>query len=132
VQEAGKYTCEAIVSSGTTGSKFILQRVVGASKTLLATFNVPQTGNNNWGTYTSVTQDISATLSAGEQVLRITIKGKQCNIDKLIFTLKQSTGINDIEADGRQSAPIYNLKGQKVSEGYKGFIIRNGRKMLKR
>ena len=132
VQEAGKYTCEAIVSSGTTGSKFILQRVVGTSKTLLATFNVPQTGNNDWGTYTSVTQDISATLPAGEQVLRITIKGKQCNIDKLIFTLKQSTGISDIEADGRQSAPIYNLKGQKVSEGYKGFIIRNGRKMLKR
>ena len=131
VKETGKYTCEAVVSSGTTGSKFILQRVVNSSKTLLATFNVPQTGNSDWGTYTSVTQDISTTLSAGQHVFRITIKGKQCNIDKLIFTLKQSTGIHDIEADG-QSAPIYNLRGQKVSEGYKGFVIRNGRKVLKR
>lgn len=132
VKETGKYTCEAVVSSGVTGSKFIIQRVMGSSKTLLATINVPQTANNDWGTYKSVTQDISTTLSAGEHVLRITIKGKQCNIDKLIFTLKQSTGIDDIEADGRQSAPIYNLKGQKVSEGYKGFVIRNGRKVLKR
>ena len=131
VKETGKYTCEAVVSSGVTGSKFIIQRVLGSSKTLLATINVPQTGNNDWGTYKSVTQDISTTLSAGEHVLRITIKGKQCNIDKLIFTLKQSTGIHDIEADG-QSAPIYNLRGQKVSEGYKGFVIRNGRKVLKR
>lgn len=132
VKETGKYTCEAVVSSGVTGSKFIIQRVMGSSKTLLATINVPQTANNDWGTYKSVTQDISTTLSAGEHVLRITIKGKQCNIDKLIFTLKQSTGIDDIEADSRQSAPIYNLKGQKVSEGYKGFVIRNGRKVLKR
>lgn len=132
VKETGKYTCEAVVSSGVTGSKFIIQRVMGSSKTLLATINVPQTANNDWGTYKSVTQDISTTLSAGEHVLRITIKGKQCNIDKLIFTLKQSTGIDDIEADGRQSAPIYNLKGQNVSEGYKGFVIRNGRKVLKR
>lgn len=132
VKETGKYTCEAVVSSGVTGSKFIIQRVLGSSKTLLATINVPQTANNDWGTYKSVTQDISTTLSAGEHVLRITIKGKQCNIDKLIFTLKQSTGIDDIEADSRQSAPIYNLKGQKVSEGYKGFVIRNGRKVLKR
>lgn len=131
VKEAGKYTCEAVVSSGVTGSKFIIQRVVGSSKTLLATINVPQTANNDWGTYKSVMQDLSTTLSAGEQVFRITIKGKQCNIDKLIFTLKQSTGIHDIEADG-QSTPVYNLKGQKVSEGYKGFVIRNGRKVLKR
>ena len=131
VKETGKYTCEAVVSSGVTGSKFIIQRVLGSSKTLLATINVPQTGNNDWGTYKSVTQDISTTLSAGQHVFRITIKGKQCNIDKLIFTLKQSTGIDDIEADG-QSAPIYNLRGQKVSEGYKGFVIRNGRKVLKR
>lgn len=131
VKETGKYTCEAVVSSGVTGSKFIIQRVLGSSKTLLATINVPQTANNDWGTYKSVTQDISTTLSAGEHVLRITIKGKQCNIDKLIFTLKQSTGIHDIEADA-QSAPIYNLRGQKVSEGYKGFVIRNGRKVLKR
>ena len=131
VKEAGKYTCEAVVSSGTTGSKFIVQRVKGTSKTLLATFDVPQTANNDWGTYTTLSKDISTTLTAGEQVIRITIKGKQCNIDKLIFTLKQSTGIDDIEADN-QFAPVYNLKGQKVSEGYKGFIIRNGRKVLKR
>lgn len=131
VKETGKYTCEAVVSSGTTGSKFIVQRVKGTTKTLLATFDVPQTANNDWGTYTTLSKDITTTLTAGEQVFRITIKGKQCNIDKLIFTLKQSTGIDDIEADN-QSAPVFNLKGQKVSEGYKGFVIRNGRKVLKR
>ena len=131
VKEAGKYTCEAVVSAGTTGGKFIVQRIKGTSKTTLCTIDVPQTGNNDWSKYQTVSKDISTTLSAGEQVFRITIKNSGCNIDKLIFKLKQSTGISSVEADG-QPAVIYNLKGQKVDENYKGIIIRNGRKVLKR
>ena len=57
--------------------------------------------------------------------------------NEIVSEIEKINGVNcwldihDIEADG-QSAPIYNLRGQKVSEGYKGFVIRNGRKVLKR
>lgn len=133
VAETGKYTCEAVVSSGTTGSKFVVQRINGSSKTTLCTINVPQTASNDWGTYKSVTQDISTTLTAGEQVFRITIKGKQCNIDKLIFKLKEDTGIDDAENNMTLlEGASFNLSGQKVGDGYRGIIIRNGKKTLKR
>ena len=133
VTETGKYTCEAVVSSGTSGSKFTVQRIKGSSKTTLCTINVPQTASNDWGTYQSVTQDISTTLTAGEQVFRITIKGKQCNIDKLIFKLKEGTGIEEIQHPTLNTqAPTYSLSGQKVDGDYRGIVIRNGRKVFKR
>ena len=134
VEESGKYSCEAVVSSGTTGSKFVVQRVKGSTKTTLCTIDVPQTGSNNWDTYTTVKKDLSASLTAGEQVFRITIKGKQCNIDKLIFKLTQSTGIEEVESapNAQHPSPIYNLSGQKVDDGYRGIVIRNGRKVLRK
>ena len=132
VTQAGKYTCEAVVSAGGTGSKFTVQRVKGNSKTNLCTIDVPQTGNNDWGTYKTVTKDISTSLSAGEQVFRITITGANCNIDKLVFKLTQDTGINDVDNDAEQTGIDYNLSGQEVDAGYRGIIIRNGRKILKK
>ena len=130
VTQAGKYTCEAVVSAGGTGSKFTVQRVKGTSKTNLCTIDVPQTGNNDWGTYKSVTKEIATPLTAGEQVFRITITGANCNIDKLVFKLTQDTGINDIENEGEQAGSGFSLSGQKVNNGYRGIIIKNGRKVL--
>ena len=109
-----------------------MQRVKGNSKTNLCTIDVPQTGNNDWGTYKTVTKDISTSLSAGEQVFRITITGANCNIDKLVFKLTQDTGINDVDNDAEQTGIDYNLSGQEVDAGYRGIIIRNGRKILKK
>ena len=139
VKEDGKYALDAVVSSGTTDSYFIVQRMNGTAKTTLFTVYVPQTGNNNWDTYKTVTAPVSksnstmkeVTLNAGEQVFRITIKGKQCNIDKLIFKCTQSTGINEIGND-EQTGASYSLSGQKVDNGYRGIVIRNGKKVIKK
>ncbi len=35
-------------------------------------------------------------------------------------------------ADGGADAPMYNLQGQRVSGGYKGVVIKNGKKMIVR
>lgn len=136
VAEAGKYTCEAVVSSGTTGSKFAVQRKSGSSTTTLFTLEVPQTASNSWNTYKKIAVPTSTTNTApkaiqlpkGEYVLRITIKGKQCNIDKLIFK-SVSTGIDDVKSD-EQTGASYNLSGQKVDNGYRGIVIRRGKKIL--
>ena len=138
VAEAGKYTCEAVVSSGTTGSKFTVQRKSGSSTTTLFTLEVPQTASNSWNTYKQIAVPTSTTNAApkaiqlpkGEYVLRITIKGKQCNIDKLIFK-SVSTGIDDVKSD-EQTGASYNLSGQKVDNGYRGIVIRNGKKILRK
>ncbi|MBQ6680922.1 MAG: DUF4957 domain-containing protein [Prevotella sp.] len=43
-----------------------------------------------------------------------------------------ATGINSINADAAadNDAPAYNLAGQKVGKGYKGVVIKNGRKVV--
>ena len=132
VTEAGKYEYIATVSSGTTGSGFKIGLVKnGKVSTTLATINVPQTGNNDWGTYTTVEGEFSKELEAGEQILRFTITGNSCNIDKV--ELKCTTaGIHDMIYDVPLSQDAYDLFGRKVNSNYKGIIIQNGKKRINR
>ena len=130
VTEPGKYTYKATVSSGTTGSGFKIGLVKnGRVSTTLATINVPQTGNNDWGSYTTVEGEFSKELEAGEQILRFTITGSNCNIDKV--ELKCITaGIHDMIYDVPLSKDAYDLFGRKVNSNYKGIIIQNGKKRI--
>ena len=134
VTEPGEYSCVATVSSGTTNSGFRLGVVKNGSVRNLCQINVPQTGNNDWGTYKEVTvEKLNLNLDEGEQILRITITGANCNIDKIKLICTKNTGINDVEhSTMNDQRPIYNLSGQKVKGNYKGIIIQNGRKVLKR
>lgn len=48
---------------------------------------------------------------------------------------KASTGIRaitDATASGFGTAPVYNLSGQRVGSSYRGVVISNGRKVLRR
>lgn len=44
----------------------------------------------------------------------------------------QSTGITSIKNNRTNDGKMYNLQGQEVSEGYKGIVIVNGKKYLKK
>ena len=46
----------------------------------------------------------------------------------------ETTGISSTVsgADGGADAPMYNLQGQRVGSGYKGVVIKNGKKMIVR
>ena len=37
-----------------------------------------------------------------------------------------------VNADEQATGPTYNVVGMKVGDNYKGIVIRNGRKVLKR
>ena len=54
---------------------------------------------------------------------------------KYICTITVSTGETAIQGVVRQpkpaDGPVYNLNGQRVSESFKGIILRNGQKILK-
>lgn len=43
-----------------------------------------------------------------------------------------STGISNITVTTADNAPAYNLAGQKVNGSYKGIVIKNGKKMIKK
>ena len=129
VTEPGEYSLEATVSSGVENSGFSVRRIKNGSSTRLCKIQVPQTDNNNWGTYKVIKVDkLSKPLEEGEQIIRITIDGKQCNIDKI--ELKPvSTGIDNVTV-GEKTGKTYNLKGQLTNANHKGIVIRNGKKFI--
>jgi hypothetical protein len=49
---------------------------------------------------------------------------------KNVELIKFITGINSAVAEKTESAPAYNVAGQKVSANYKGIVIRNGKKYV--
>ena len=132
VKEAGSYSYIATVSSGTTGSGFnigVKKLTSTGSPTTLAKVSIPQTANNDWSKYTTVKGELSKDLEAGEQILRITITGANCNIDKIELKCT-TTGIHDMNNDIIVSQDAYDLLGRKVNSNYKGIIIRNGKKYI--
>lgn len=83
--------------------------------------------------------DLKAALAAGpDEYSRYGLywnmwpQGNSVNTRKcvMIYNVK-GTGINAIEAAKPvQSDVMYNLSGQKVGAGYKGIVIKNGKKVL--
>ena len=131
VTKAGEYTYEAYVSSGVTGSGFSLGlRKENGSLESLCRVSVPKTGDNNWDTYKVVSGKLSKPLQAGRQTLHLQITGASCNIDKIVLTCTQEDGIREVSASAGKTDSRHNLAGQKVDAGYKGIVIRNGRKIL--
>ena len=131
VKEPGKYTYAATVSSGVTGSGFTIGLVKSGRVISLAKVNVPQTANNDWSKYTVVEGEFSRELEVGEQILRITINGANCNIDKIELKCS-TTGIHDMNNDVIVNQDAYDLFGRKVNNNYKGIIIQNGKKRINR
>ena len=128
VEQAGKYSYEATVSSAVADSKFsmVIVESDGTEKTL-ATVTVPQTGSTD--TYEVKTGKIRNALKEGKQKLRIKITGAGCNIDKVNFICTE-TGINEV-VDDTATGETYNLAGQRVDSDYKGIVIRNGKKVIR-
>ena len=133
VKQEGQYTCDAVVSSGVTNSGFNVGIVENGKVTNLWRMSVPQTGNNSWDTYKTISNTTLKELKEGKQIIRISIFGANCDIDKIELKCVVATGINEMNANGADSnGAIYNLSGQRVDDNYKGVVIINGKKMIKK
>ncbi len=125
-----KYSYELTASSVEGASvSMVLVNDDGNEKSL-ATVSVPSTGSLD--TYQVKSGKIRNTLSEGKQTLRIAMKSGSCNIASLIFTNTEYSGIDELENNDILSGNAYNLSGQKVGADYKGIVIINGKKMIKR
>ena len=134
VQHTGNYSYEATASSGNTGSGFSVSLADTTSPVTLFQVNVPQTGNNSWDTYRVLKGELSQPLEKGTHILRITITGPYCNIDRIELKLNPDDGINDdiiVLAPGN-SRPVYNVFGAQVNSNYKGIVIVNGKKVIQK
>ena len=49
-----------------------------------------------------------------------------------VFEGETITGITNITADQLKNAPAYNVGGQRVNQGYKGLVIKGGRKLIQK
>ena len=131
VKEPGEYSFEATCSNGSSSNGgFTINTVKGTTITQVGKVTVTPTGG--WGTYKVMTGKLTKNLAEGEQILRFTISGANCNIDKVKFICTLNTGIQTVVTAQPERHVTYNLKGQKVDDNYKGIVIRNGRKILKR
>jgi len=131
VTEPGKYAYEAIVSSGNNNSSFTLSLSNNGTQQSLGRVAVPNLGS--WDTYTTVKGNLTRTLEAGNHILRITITGAYCNIDKIKLICTESAGVEQVECERLTgNGKTFNLSGQQVGADYKGIIIRNGKKILNR
>ena len=89
VTEAGIYNYEASVSSGLSGSGFNVKLRKDGGFVDLCTVSVPQTGDSNWDNYQIVKGKFAVPLEKGENILRVSIDGANCNLDKMVLKLNQ-------------------------------------------
>ena len=87
--------------------------------------------NNGKDTYSKKTANIKDSLKEGMYTLRINVTGGNCFIDKIHFTCTEPvSGIDEMAADNAVDAPAYNLMGVPVNAGYRGIVIKNGKKIV--
>ena len=135
IKEAGPLDVIATVSSGISTSSFIISEVIEETVHDLCKISVPQTGDNDWSKYETVPQEGSIHLGyfeKGIHVLRITIDGAYCNIDK-IEVINDTSDVKYITDDDKKAnGTRYNLSGLPVDESYKGFVIIDGKTTLQK
>ena len=129
VDQAGKYSYEATVSSEVSGSKFTMVLTDSEGKEIsMPMVKVPNKGKD---VYEVKTGNVKEAFKEGLHTLRINVTGGNCNIDKIKFTCTEPvSGIEDVVVDNDNTGDSYNLSGQKVGTGYRGIVIRNGRKVF--
>ncbi len=130
VQTAGIYGYKATVSSGLDNSGFRIGIMNNGKETVLANIAVPNTGS--WDTYRTLSTEVIQTkLEAGKQILRVTITGSYCNLDKIEFSCL--VGVNYISDDDMKAPGTrYNLGGAIVGDDYKGIVIIDGKKVMQK
>ena len=129
VNQAGKYSYEATVASEISGSKFTMMLVDESGKEIsMSMVKVPDDGKDNYEVRKGTVKEA---LKEGLHTLRIKVTGGNCNIDKINFICTEPvSGIDEVINNNAETGISYNLSGQKVAPGYKGIVIRNGKKIV--
>ncbi|MBQ8657037.1 MAG: endo-1,4-beta-xylanase [Prevotella sp.] len=133
VKKSGEYSYAVTASSGTTGSGLRLSLVDNGVLRTLAEVSVPKTADNSWDTYKSLEGNCLVNLTAGRHVIRLTITAPYCNIDKFELKCTHETAIQSVDNGQKLTdGAAYDLQGRRVDASYKGIVIINGKKVLRK
>lgn len=135
VANPGLYTCEMTASNGTSTSASVNFSLVGADGKLTTLWSLSCAGTGAWGTYKVRKSSVKKELQPGKQVIRVTFKNGNVNLDNFeLKCVEDWTPIEQIFAEKNQPVPvgIFNLSGQKVDDGYRGIVVKNGKKFWQR
>lgn len=133
IEQEGKYSFEATVSSVVDNSRFSIGLIKDdGTVNNLVSVAVPNTGSlDNYQVKTGIIRN--AIKVSGQQIVRFTFTSGKCSIDKVkLICTEPASGINEEISDEPAEAPVYNLWGVPVSTGYRGIVIKNGKKILKK
>lgn len=134
VVNPGYYTIEMVASNGTGTSASVSFKRVKDNGLFDNLWTLSRSGTGSWSTYKTSKSSIKKFFEAGKQVIRVTFTNGNINLDNFTLTcVEDQTPIDDIIVDeSKRSTATYNLRGQKVNDNYRGIIIKNGRKILRK
>ena len=80
------------------------------------------------------TDKVNVTWTGDKNSVVFNTPKHQVRVKKITVTLKNDpTSINEVSnGTVNENAPIYNLAGQRVGKDYKGVVIQNGKKFIKK
>ena len=80
------------------------------------------------------TDKVNVTWTGDKNSVVFNTPKHQVRVKKITVTLKNDpTGINEVSnGTVNENAPIYNLAGQRVGKDYKGVVVQNGKKFIKK
>ena len=118
VKADGEYNVEASVAAGNSTSAFKLYM---DDKAITDEISVPQTADNKWDTYKTITVKDGVKLTAGKHVLKLEITANYVNIDWIQFSEPKKdeppSAIAKVRFDmteAESSYSVYSMQGQKL------------------
>ena len=118
VKADGEYNVEASVAAGNSTSAFKLYM---DDKAITDEISVPQTADNSWDTYKTITVKDGVKLTAGKHVLKLEITANYVNIDWIQFSEPKKedppSAIAKVRFDmteAESSFSVYSMQGQKL------------------
>lgn len=135
VANPGLYTIEMVASNGTSTSASVKFQRVGADGKLTSLWTLSRSGTGGWSTYKTTKSSTKKEFEAGKQTIRVTFSNGNVNLDSFTLTcVEDHTPVEIVEATTPQPSPTgtFNLIGQKVSDHFRGIVVKNGKKILKK
>ena len=120
------------------GSDIVISKSGEKIKTI--TFTAPVVGSKGAGDFTLTmdkkTRDWTWTGEADEVTFTVYRKTAKANVclcfSDITVNPTVETGINNITVDNAKKGVRYNLAGQRVGKNYKGIVIENGHKVVRK
>ena len=118
VKADGEYNVEASVAAGNSTSAF---KLYIDEKAITDEVSVPQTADNSWDTYKTISVKEKVALKAGKHVLKLEITANYVNIDWIQFSepkkAEPPSAIAKVRFDmteAESSFSVYSMQGQKL------------------